>query len=607
MRYTLMNRNTKVLELVMTDGIITEVSCVYNSKHIPVSTDNGKSLVSGLNRWLMSRSIPASRNNISEGFELLSSLCGEDADQSYLFQKCFALSLSDQYWINPCDSPVEWEGINFFDNSFSEDTGKILFDFIAVDDPELMSQDNTSDGNIRKKWKIIGGERCLIKGGSLPFRQEPFNERFATLVCDALGITHRTAYEPGCINDEPVSICKNFITRDTEYVTAHALLNTCVHDKNTSAYTHYVNICRNLGVEDIEDRLDEMIVLDYLIGNTDRHSRNFGLIRNAETLEYICAAPLFDNGTSMKCDTATENMFMENEYKLRSKAFRSTHHEQIKIIKEPTIQMSRKIAFFDIDGTLTSETDENIPESVVSSVAKARENGNLMFINTGRCFKYLEQRFIDIGFDGYICGCGTDIYTEAEGVMKSFLHVRQDHDMAEKIFTHARKFRLDLLFESRERLCFDPVRELITDGAKKMNSIFENLGYDTYYDIEREDFVFDKFVIWFEDINDIPKFCSVSDPYFSCIDRGGNFREFVPLGYSKATGIQKVLDYYGLSLNDAYAFGDSNNDLPMLSYVPNSIAMGNASPESLKDMVSYVTDKASENGIEKALEHFGFI
>ncbi|MFQ8776499.1 MAG: HAD hydrolase family protein [Roseburia sp.] len=76
---------------------------------------------------------------------------------------------------------------------------------------------------------------------------------------------------------------------------------------------------------------------------------------------------------------------------------------------------------------------------------------------------------------------------------------------------------------------------------------------------------------------------------------------------AKATGIQYVLDHYGLRKEDAYVFGDSNNDLPMLTYIPNSVAMGNASPASLFDEVSYVTKKASEDGISVALEHFGFI
>lgn len=113
-------------------------------------------------------------------------------------------------------------------------------------------------------------------------------------------------------------------------------------------------------------------------------------------------------------------------------------------------------------------------------------------------------------------------------------------------------------------------------------------------------------MVWYQTPDQLEEFRKVSDPYFTCIDRGGTFREFVPIGYSKATGIQYVLDYYHLDLDAAYAIGDSNNDLPMLSYVPNSVAMGNASPASLFDQVSFVTKRASEDGIAYALEQLGF-
>lgn len=99
----------------------------------------------------------------------------------------------------------------------------------------------------------------------------------------------------------------------------------------------------------------------------------------------------------------------------------------------------------------------------------------------------------------------------------------------------------------------------------------------------------------------------VTDKYFQCIDRGNNFLEFVPHGYSKATGIKYLVEHFGLDFDDAYAFGDSSNDLPMLRYVKNSVAMGNSDPASLKDEVAYVTDNASRDGIAKALKRFGFI
>lgn len=267
------------------------------------------------------------------------------------------------------------------------------------------------------------------------------------------------------------------------------------------------------------------------------------------------------------------------------------------------MDFTRKIAFFDIDGTLTSELDGSIPESAVTAIATARKNGHLMFINTGRCLQNLEKRFRDIGFDGYVCGCGTNIYCDGN----SILYAPQSHETIMKILNAARDLDIDLIFESKSGIHFDMTRPLKQPECIRMYETFTKRGYELTADFENPNYFADKFVLWYDSEEQLASFRLVSDQYFDCIDRGGNFREFVPYGYSKATGIQMVLDYYGLPLEAAYAFGDSNNDLPMLLYVPNSVAMGNSMPESLKDQVAYVTTAASANGIENALKHFSFI
>lgn len=265
--------------------------------------------------------------------------------------------------------------------------------------------------------------------------------------------------------------------------------------------------------------------------------------------------------------------------------------------------MSKKIAFFDVDGTLTSEVDGHIPEDAAASIARARANGHLMFINTGRCFQNVEPRFHAIGWDGFVCGCGTNIYCGGQEV----LYVPRTHSTIMQILDAARQADVDILFECRTHAAFDLSRPLHHPGAARLYHEFSSLRYNMPEDLENPDFFADKFVIWYRDEAQLAAFRRVSDQWFACIDREGTFREFVPHGYSKASGIQYVLDHYGLKLADAYAFGDSNNDLSMLSYVPHSIAMGNALPESLFDQVEYVTAKSSRGGIRQALEHYGFV
>lgn len=261
-----------------------------------------------------------------------------------------------------------------------------------------------------------------------------------------------------------------------------------------------------------------------------------------------------------------------------------------------------QIAFFDIDGTLTSEIDGTVPASAAEAIRRSRENGNLMFINTGRCFQNVEQRFKDIGFDGYICGCGTNIYCGGRDI----LYVPQSHETTLKMLLLARKIGVDILFESRKEVAFDLSRPLKHPKAIRLYRSFVSRFYRMPEDLENPNFFCDKFVIWYEEPWQLEAFRAVSDASFQCIDRGGTFREFVPLGFSKATGIDVVLSYYQIPKENAYAFGDSNNDLPMLTCLHNSVVMGNASPASLFETASYVTAKASEDGIAKALSHFHF-
>lgn len=332
-----MNKNKAVLSLEMEDGVIISVNELFNIEYLPVGiySDEKKELTSALRKWWAGRSIPASRIKLTDDLANISSIFGSPDDFAYLSEKCLGLSLSDQYWINLIDSPLKWSDINFFENDFSEDMGKILFDNALIDNPDMMSPDNTSDGNLRKKWKIVNGKRCLIKGYTLPYKQEPFNEKIASVICRELGIRNYVSYDLFFENKEPACVCDNFVTADTEFVPANSVMCLKKRDENTSLYNHYINISRDIGVEDIAERIDEMLVLDFLIGNYDRHFRNFGLIRNVETLEFVGAAPIFDNGTSLKFNIETNDIFSEPEYMLKSKPFKSTHHDQIKLVKKP--------------------------------------------------------------------------------------------------------------------------------------------------------------------------------------------------------------------------------------------------------------------------------
>ena len=331
MNYILMHRKIAVAEIniFQATATILEVGEIFEPKHFPFGSkfnDNTPSIKS-LNDWWSGRAIPASRQNFRDVMESLGvSSSGE------LLTKCFGLSLSDQFWVNPIKNPLNWEDINFFDNPFSEDVGNVLFGNIEKE-INLVSPDNTSDGWLKKKWKVIDGKRYLIKGGSLPFYQEPLNEACATVVMERLGISH-IPYTIFMEDELPYSVCENFVTTETDLVSASNISTTLRKSNSVSSYQHFLDCCVHCGIPKAQESIDKMLTLDYLILNEDRHYNNFGAIRNAKTLEWLGVAPVFDSGTSLWYNQPQISSSVNTIKRMEIKPFRRNHEEQIQLIKD---------------------------------------------------------------------------------------------------------------------------------------------------------------------------------------------------------------------------------------------------------------------------------
>ncbi len=185
-----MHKNVAVADIEIDEALggVTKIRNVKSKEHLPVGTmriQRDDKVVDryAFNQWWTGRSIPASRVGISDALETLGIY-----NTKLLLTKCLGLSLSDHYWIKPYNKNILWEDVNFFDNDFSDDIGDVLFGMNDKNaDFDFVSPDNTSDGNLQKRWKIIDGKRCLLKSGSTPFRQQPFNEVIATLIMNSVG------------------------------------------------------------------------------------------------------------------------------------------------------------------------------------------------------------------------------------------------------------------------------------------------------------------------------------------------------------------------------------------------------------------------------------
>ena len=316
---------------------------IYNDKLIPIGVNTYPStkLNNAMQKWWQSRVIPKNRESLDK------------TEIALLFENTFGFNLSDQYWLKQENSDMTWEKGNFFTNNFNEDIGKYItgtlaknpdFENMRTDTPDLFS-----NGEQDKRWVILRNKRYLLKYGRPAYYQQPFNEKLASELCRLLGFNYvdYTFKIKGAKKLQIYSSCKCFIDEHTEYITAGYIQFVLKKDKKTSTFNHLIECCRVLNMPDIETikkKLYQMILLDYIVANTDRHFGNFGFIRDIDTMEWKGFAPIFDTGNAMfyeypSHDLKKSRSLMEN---VESRSFNQTQKEELK-------KFSTEIALLDID------------------------------------------------------------------------------------------------------------------------------------------------------------------------------------------------------------------------------------------------------------------
>lgn len=313
-----MNKHTQVALIEYNEDVqaITNIYEVTNIEYAPLSFYNAYfntsiSNVNAMNQWFQGRAIPSSRKNLNHLLERLNISSPGD-----LLNKHLALSLSDQYWIVDKSSCIQWKDINFFTHDFDL-TGFLQASLddsthsYTVQNDSIKTPNNTTDGMLPKGWIIENDKRILIKGTYTRFEQEPFDEWLASQICKRLGFDYcNYIVDWYTIKQDKVIVskCENFINQNEEIISAYDVLHSSKKENTINDYEHYVRILENHGILAARKKITEMFVVDYLMMNYDRHLKNFGIIRNVETLKWERVTPIFDTGQSMCCDEYTQNM-----------------------------------------------------------------------------------------------------------------------------------------------------------------------------------------------------------------------------------------------------------------------------------------------------------
>ena len=293
---TLLNQETPVLRAEYAEDLhaFTRIVELLNPEFAPPALFDGTGAINRrtLNDWWRARAIPASRDQM-EGIRERLARMGVDSCLE-LLERAWGLSLSDRYWVCDERSGLTWADVNFFDNDFSDDLGMLTFDGTSPAEPSLCSPDSSLGGDLRKKWVVRGGVRTLVKSGSGPFLQEPYNEVVATCLFERM--LAPGAFVPYELDGAGNCRCPDMLGPDEELVSAWDLVGRRKKPNSLNDWQFLASVFEGSGVADARRRLTEMFVLDLVLANRDRHYRNFGLIRDVRTLAYKRVAPIFDTG-----------------------------------------------------------------------------------------------------------------------------------------------------------------------------------------------------------------------------------------------------------------------------------------------------------------------
>lgn len=260
------------------------------------------------------------------------------------------------------------------------------------------------------------------------------------------------------------------------------------------------------------------------------------------------------------------------------------------------------LLFFDIDGTIFDDR-QHLPASVKPAMEAARRNGHRLVINTGRTLCNMDHRLDDFPLDGWIMGCGTRVIWHGE-TLTSMEYSPEKSLRLRKLFMD---LKLPAVYECDTAMYFDPENSScpaiagFREWAEK-HGIFREISENDPEFRAVKMFCF----AGGGKIARMKKGTAEAGMPYTAINRWPEGWELVPEGYSKGKGIDFLRNRLGVKAEDCCAFGDSRNDLTMLRHAGCSIAMGNA-PDDVKSVCSYVTDLPENDGIEKALKHFGLI
>lgn len=211
------------------------------------------------------------------------------------------VSLHDTFWVKNKYSKLKWKNVSPFIHSYSEVISAYALEGVTlgINEKSYFSPVVGTDGSFPHTWKFNNGNIKFIKAGSkytlggINSGREPFSEYYASVVAEYLGFNHIPyrirVHKRQDLKLDTVTECDCYTTEELGSVTAYSL--------GLNSYEQVIDYCKKLNDNAYSTILD-MLFLDCLLLNTDRHFSNIEFFINNDTLQIVDIVPIFDNNYS---------------------------------------------------------------------------------------------------------------------------------------------------------------------------------------------------------------------------------------------------------------------------------------------------------------------
>lgn len=249
-----------------------------------------------ITEWVYKRAKFSCAHNVKEFFKTIGINTVEDFIS---MNNC--ISLHDTFWIKSLNSKLEWKDVSPYRHNYSDVISTYALDGIDLGNVEknYFSPVVSTNGSFPHTWKFNNGKITFVKAGSKytlggsNSGREPYSEYYASVVADYLGFNHvNYSIREHRRRDNRIDIvtdCNCFTTEQTGTVTAYLL--------GLDSYEKVIEYCKALSTKSFHTILD-MLFLDCLLLNTDRHFSNIEFFVDNRTLEVKELTPIFDNNFS---------------------------------------------------------------------------------------------------------------------------------------------------------------------------------------------------------------------------------------------------------------------------------------------------------------------